>query len=61
MLNFVPTPTTVRRRLPRLTFRPIGSSPPKSCSFSLKPMTQTGALPLKSRSVMKRPAEVFRF
>ena len=62
MSNFVPTPITVSRRLPRLICLPIGSSAPKSWSFSLNPITHTGAVPRRCRArLMKRPAEVLRF
>src|SRR3954453_22859399 len=60
MLNFVPTPMTVRRRPPTLTCCPIASSPPKSCSFSLNPRTQTGFFDSTSLSPRKRPATVLR-
>src|ERR1051326_8048678 len=60
MLNFVPTPTTVKRRPPRVICWPTAVSPPKSFCLSSKPRTQTAALVRTSVSPMKRPSLVLR-
>src|SRR5213596_2992776 len=41
MLNFVPTPMTLRRRPPTVTCCPTALSPPKSRCLSLNPRTHT--------------------